>query len=57
MKKKIKDLTFDERMRICDKYKTCEGCPLCLGIDTYSVYVCGSEIMNKEVEIDDSDND
>lgn len=28
MKKKIKDLTFEERKKICDSFIECDECPL-----------------------------
>lgn len=31
MKKKLKDLTFEELVKLCDKYKHCEDCPYSYG--------------------------
>ena len=49
MKKKIKDLTFEERMKICGKYEDCEECPLFAGMNYDNVPQCVDKLMNKEV--------
>lgn len=49
MKKKIKDLTFGERMKICAKYEECENCPLFARMNDDNVPICVDKLMNKEV--------
>lgn len=49
MEKKIKDLTFGERMKICAKYENCEDCPLFAGMDYDNVPKCVDKLMIKEV--------
>lgn len=43
MKKKIKDLTEDERRNFCEKYKDCSFCPL------------NDFDLEREVEVDEKD--
>ena len=61
MKKKIKDLTINDLMNECDDNCRCETCP-------FSDVLCGEKRfslitdlkekeLEKEVEIDESDND
>lgn len=55
MKKKIKDLTKEEVMTICDKYR-CEECPLYTYKDAY---YCKDERLNlhgdEEIEVEDDE--
>lgn len=55
MKKKIKDLTKEEVMTICEKYD-CYKCPLYIGIN---IYKCKDERLNKygdeEIEVEDDE--
>lgn len=67
MKKKIKDLTYEEAKVICNKYDSCNKCPLNLNkkspcipcyldklqCDKYITYYQ----LNKEIEINESNND
>ena len=67
MKKKIKELTLEEARVICNKNISCSNCPLnfnkkattipCyldkLKCDEYTTYYQ----LNKEVEVDESNND
>ena len=58
MKKKIKDLTFDEMATICEKHN-CKKCPLypheyypCCYFNAYKL-ITGSLLKEQEVEIDE----
>jgi len=53
MKKKVKDLTFEEKERICKKQTTCAGCPINLGICLKSEYEGFLARLNWEVEVDE----
>lgn len=53
MKKRIKDLTLAELIKICDKQKDCEDCPLFARMNDDNAPICVDKIMNKEVEIDE----
>lgn len=55
MKKKIKDLTFEELFKLCEKYESCDKCPY-----SYSNIYCKlspeylpakEEIFEQEVEL------
>ena len=53
MKKKIKNLTWEEAKKVCSKCKNCINCPLYL-----DVYLCikdliGDEILDQEIEIEE----
>ena len=50
MKKKIKDLTLEEKKMICEKHETCEDCPLRLFQFHLGSYACAYE---SEVEVDE----
>lgn len=50
MKKKIKDLTFEDFIEICDKHDTCEDCPLRLFQEHLGSYNCA---YRYEVEVED----
>ena len=57
MKKKIKDLTREERLKICDKYvhEGCEHCPFLLFTFREQSSYCVHHILNvleREVEYD-----
>lgn len=47
MKKKIEDLTQEDKEKICDKYWSCSECPL------YNPYGLEDCILNIEVEVDE----
>lgn len=49
MKKKIKDLTFEEKEKICDRQLTCEDCPLRLANDILGSFACA---YDEEVEVE-----
>ena len=56
MKKKIKDLTYEEAKKVCDKNK-CFKCPLNFAqdlcfIDLLTTY---EENMQQEIEVEDND--
>ena len=53
MRKKIKDLTLEEREIICEKQTTCDGCPINLGICLKSEYEGFLTRLNWEVEVDE----
>ena len=58
MKKKIKDLTTNERLDICDKhvYDHCDRCPFMLFVNNTNDHYCVHQILNvleREVELDD----
>ena len=67
MKKKIKDLTLEEARKICELYYNCNRCPL--NISKKATYIpcyidkliCDKHLtyyqLNKEVEVDESNND
>lgn len=51
MKKKIKELTFGEIVRICKRHKCCDDCPIEV-ICANSIFECGSKkILEKEIEV------
>ena len=67
MKKKIKDLTVEERKKICDKYYTgynpefnnCSKCPFCIGEEDFGRAICGEDMIdfvNQEIEVEDENN-
>lgn len=67
MKKKIKDLTSEERKTICDKYYTgynpicnnCFNCPLCAGEEEFGRAICGDDMIdfvNQEIEVEEDAN-
>ena len=58
MKKQIKDLSFNERVQICNKYvyDNCDGCPFRLSVLRFEKSYCVHHIMNvleREVEVKD----
>lgn len=58
MKKKIKYLTQEERLKICDKYahESCEGCPFLLFTFNGQNLYCVHHILNvleREIEVDE----
>lgn len=59
MKKKIKDLTLEEAMKICSK-NSCRDCPLNnipYNTACHLNYLEFREDLTKEVEIDESDTE
>lgn len=52
MKKKIKDLTLEEKKKICEKYANvvndCLKCPLC-----FKSKWCLIKVLEREVEVDE----
>ena len=52
MTKKIKDLTYEERISICKQHNGCSNCPLSV-IDFNGEGYCINTVMNREVEVDD----
>ena len=62
MKKKIKDLTFEECQRICDKRITCLNCPIRYSSNSCRLMVLREmqyepkDELEREVEIDESKN-
>ena len=58
MKKKIRELTFEESKKICDNEQSCYGCPLQLGEENDGTVVCLREkrihkILEQEIEVED----
>lgn len=62
MKKKIKDLTLGEAQKMCEKRKSCKGCPMFFEINDSGNYCPYTEIINnnikklyleREVEVDE----
>lgn len=51
MKKKIKDLTFFDLTKICDKSKFCDLCPLCLDINGGYDKKCILNILSNEFRV------
>ena len=60
---KIKDLTLEEREKICNQYHTgykprfnnCLNCPLCVGEEEFGRAICGKDLIdwvNKEVKLE-----
>lgn len=55
-KKKIKDLTLEEKNKICNNYSYCHSCPLSFLVNRS--IVCCKDVdkdvdLEKEVEVDD----
>lgn len=52
MKKKIKDLTLEERKAVCLKYNLCgyANCPL---VNTHKCYKYNESVLESEVEVDE----
>ena len=54
MKKKIKDLTLEERQKVCEQHEKCKDCPLAMGYSYMSNYiVCLGNKLEREVEVDE----
>jgi len=53
MKKKIKDLTITECLKICEKYHGCEDCPLEKALCEDRFSWADDEELEKEVEVDE----
>ena len=54
MKKKIKDLTLEEKNKFCKKYKFCGyHCPLYCGLSEDNFAQCKYSIKESEVEVDE----
>ena len=53
MKKKIKDLTSEEKEKICVRHFSCRFCPLRLANGKGS-FACA---YDEEIEVDESNND
>ena len=55
MKKKIKDLTLQERLKICDKHVYdklgCHNCPFHIGSDTCVHHILN--VLEREIEVDE----
>ena len=49
MKKKIRNLTIEEKLKICERHETCEDCPLRLFQSHLGSYACS---YDSEIEID-----
>ena len=48
MKKKIKDLTHEEREKICEKHPNCDDCPFDINYE-----YCFKDKLFAEVEVDE----
>ena len=58
MKKKIRDLTFEESKIICDNNPNCYNCPLCIYNNDDGTTICLRDIhmhkvLDKEIEVKD----
>ena len=57
MKKKIIDLTAEEAKKICDKYDSCDECPLYIGVFCpfcIADLITGfKKYANREIEIEE----
>lgn len=57
MKKKIKDLRKKDFINTCHKHSNCFGCPLSITFNCGENIHCVYDILEREVEIDESNND
>ena len=55
MKKKIKDLTWEEANKICDKQHSCSMCPLYCDIELCLKDLMAEEKLEQEIEVEDDD--
>ena len=66
MKKKIKDLTLEERKKICNQYyigynprfNNCHNYPLYVGEEEFGRAICGEDMIdwvNEEIEVLEND--
>lgn len=56
MKKKVKDLTIAECMKICSKRKNCHNCPIykiCFNAHNPENY---GEVVEQEIEVEEDEN-
>ena len=51
MKKKIKDLTEEEKLKFCKQHFSCRLCPVAIKIGDFAI--CIKRLCENEVEVDE----